>query len=68
VYPARFIAAIAPPAMPSFADRTPMMLSRPSAVMDCSISCWALSGLQSGVSNSRPICTLPSRTLWAPVL
>ena len=43
-------AAIAPLAMPSLAMAWASNPSLPSAVIDCSISCWALSGLQSGVS------------------
>ena len=48
--PADFSAAIAPPAIPSLATYTASKPSSPSEVTDCSISCWARSGLQSGVS------------------
>src|ERR671933_473039 len=65
--PAAFIAAIAPPAVPSLAAYTPSTLF-PSAVSAWVISFWAWSGLQSGVSYSRATCTLPSRTLCAPRL
>ena len=68
VKPLPFIAAIAPPAVPSLAAYTPMILSRPSAVIACSISCCALSGDQSGVSYSLPMFTLPSSTECAPAL
>ena len=50
--PALFIAAIAPPAVPSLAAKTPTKPFLPSAEIACSISCWALSGDQSGVSYS----------------
>src|SRR5690606_5833060 len=68
VKPALFIAAMAPPAVPSLAAYTPMMLSLPSAVIACSISRCAWSGDQSGVSYSLPMFTLPSSTEWAPAL
>jgi hypothetical protein len=66
--PAPFIAAMAPPAVPSLAAYTPTILSLPSAVIACSISRCALSGLHCGVSYSLPRLTLPSSTLCAPFL
>src|SRR6476646_3453200 len=65
--PAAFIAAIAPPPVPSLAASTPSNLL-PSAVSACCISLCALSGLQSGVSYSLAILTLPSSTECAPAL
>ena len=50
--PAPLSAAIAPPAVPSLAARTPWKPSLPSAVIAWSISFWAFSGSQSGVSYS----------------
>src|SRR4029453_13836069 len=64
-----FIAAIAPPAVPSLAAYTPTNPVLPTAVIACSISVWALSGDQSGVSYS--LATLnpdESITLCAPCL
>ena len=66
--PAPFMAAMAPPPVPSLAARTPTKPSLPSFVIAWSIWVWALSGLQSGVSYSAPMMNLPSRTLWAPFL
>ena len=61
------MAAMAPPPVPSLAASTPSTLLL-SAVRACVISVCALSGLQSGVSYSLAMVTLPSRTLWAPCL
>ena len=57
-----------PVAIPSLAEYTPTILSAPIDVMALCISLWALSGLQSGVSNSLPMLTAPSSTDWAPFL
>src|SRR5436189_260221 len=45
-----------------------MILFFPSEVIACSASVCALSGVQSGVSYSLPIVTLPSSTECAPFL
>src|SRR5215475_12572729 len=66
--PAAFIAAIAPPAVPSLAQYAPSNPSLPTAVMNASISCCASSGFQLAAASSLTISTLPSSTLWAPVL
>jgi hypothetical protein len=67
--PADFIAAIAPPAVPSFAAYTPANPLSPSAVIDCSISTCASSGDQSGVSYCFAISTpLSSNTPVEPSL
>src|SRR5438034_1333798 len=58
---------MAPPAVPSFAARTPSTLLLRATSAPC-ISFWALSGFQPGVSYSLPYLTLPSRTLCAPCL
>src|SRR5258708_25396569 len=65
--PAAFMAAMAPPAVPSFAASTPSTLLF-SAVKAWVISFWALSGLHIGVSYSLAMLVLPSSTLWAPCL
>src|SRR3981081_3103335 len=65
--PAAFMAAIAPPAVPSLAAYAPSTLLL-NAVSAWVISSWALSGLHFGVSYSLAILVALSSTLWAPCL
>src|SRR4030081_3057736 len=67
VTPAAFMAAMAPPAVPSLAAYTPSTLLL-NAVSAWVISSWALSGLHFGVSYSLAILVALSSTLWAPCL